>query len=315
MAEGVLRDRLDRTVDAILMRRDATAALRDRELAPLARLAADLRHYPGQSFKARVRAALERRAVMSSAVISSPTEKGLSTITPYLRVSKPGLVDFLGHVFGAVEISSTTTMSGSIQREVRVGNSTLMIDEGLASTRPVEFHVYVEDADGTFQRALAAGAASLGEPADRPYGERAGFVRDPFGNHWFIATHRGDSYVPAGLGTLTPFVHARDAAEYIDFLKRGFGAVEEQRDLFGAGLVRFARLRIGNAAIELGEAEATMASMPGAFYLHASDVDRVYAEAVTAGARPLAPPTAQEQGSVARVEDPAGNEWVILACA
>jgi len=54
----------------------------------------------------------------------------------------------------------------------------IMIGEGGAEApmpfRPAEFHVYVEDVDAAFQRALAAGATSLGEPASRPYGERAG---------------------------------------------------------------------------------------------------------------------------------------------
>src|SRR5207247_3995744 len=115
----------------------------------------------------------------------------------------------------------------------RIGNSMIMIgevgSEGAVPFRPAEFHVYVEDVDAAFQRALAAGAISLGEPADRPYGERAGFVRDAFGNHWFIATHLGGSYVPEGLSTVTPFLHVEGAAQYIGFLKRAFAAVEEGR--------------------------------------------------------------------------------------
>jgi PhnB protein len=45
--------------------------------------------------------------------------------------------------------------------------------EGAVPARPAEFHVYVEDVDAAFDRAMAAGATSLGAPADRPYGERA----------------------------------------------------------------------------------------------------------------------------------------------
>ena len=320
MAEGALRDRLDRTIDAIVQRRDATSALRDRELAPLARFAADLRHFPGLSFKARLRADLERKVVMSSALIGSQVREGLSTITPYVKVGTAGLFEFLARVFGAVETSTTRVSAGLTRREVQIGTSTIVIEEGeadgMAPSRPAEFHVYVEDADVVFQRALANGATSLGEPADRPYGERAGFVRDALGNHWFIATHRGISHVPEGVGTVTPFIHAKGASEYIDFLKRAFGAVEEQRDTFGAGLVRFSRLRIGNAAIELGEAEAAGAAMPGAFYVNVTDVDRLYAQSVAAGARPLSPPAIQgDQSTVGRVEDPVGNLWLIAGPA
>ena len=316
MTEGALIDRLDRTVDTILKRGDATAALRDQELAPLARVAADLRHYPSPQFKARLRANLERKTTMSSAIVTTPTREGFTTITPYLTVQEAGLLDFLTRVFGAVEISRTQGSAGGVHREVRIGNSMIMIGEGgpegAVPFRPGEFHVYVEDVDAAFERALAAGATSLGEPADRPYGERAGFVRDAFGNHWFIATHLGGSYVPEGLRTVTPFLHTEAAARYIGFLKRAFGAVEEGRHDAPEGRVMYARLRIGNAAIELGEAEGPVASMPSGFYLYVGDADALYEQALAAGAKSLSPPTDQSYGDrVAAVEDWIGNHWFI----
>jgi len=192
----------------------------------------------------------------------------------------------------------------------------IMIGEGGAEApmpfRPAEFHVYVEDVDAAFQRALAAGATSLGEPASRPYGERAGFVRDAFGNHWFIATHLGGSYVPEGLRTVTPFLHAEGAARYIGFLKRAFGAVEEGRHDTPDGRVMYARLRIGNAAIELGEPVGPAAPMPGGFYLSVADADALYEQALSAGAKSLSRPTDRWYGDhVAAVEDSIGNYWFI----
>jgi uncharacterized glyoxalase superfamily protein PhnB len=316
VTEGVLIDRLDHTVDTILKRGDATAALRDPELAPLARLAADLRHYPSPEFKARLRANLERTTTMSSAIVTRQIREGFTTITPYLTVREAGLLDFLTRVFGAVQTSSTQGSAGGVHREVRIGNSMIMVGEGGPGSavpfRPAEFHVYVKDVDAAFQRALDAGATSLGDPADRPYGERSGFVRDTFGNHWFIATHLGSSFVPEGLRTVTPFLHAEAAARYIGFLKRAFGAVEEGRHDAPEGRVLYARLRIGNAAIELGEAEGPAASMPGGFYLYVGDADALYEQALAAGAKSLSPPTDQRYGErVATVEDPIGNQWFI----
>jgi PhnB protein len=316
VAEGALSDRLDHIVDEIVKRGDATAALRDRELAPLARVAADLRHYPRPEFKMRLRASLERRATMSSAIATARTREGFTTITPYLRVREAGLLHFLIRVFGAVETSSTQASTGGVHREVRIGNSMIMIGEGglegVAPFRPAEFHVYVEDVDAAFQRALTAGATSLGEPAERPYGERAGFVRDAFGNHWFIATHSGVSYVPEGLRTVTPFLHVQEGAPYIAFLKQAFGAVEEGRHEGPGSRVMYARLRIGNAAIELGQADGPAASMPGGFYLYVGNADAVYEQALAAGATSLSPPTDQRYGDrVAAVEDSTGNHWFI----
>jgi uncharacterized glyoxalase superfamily protein PhnB len=74
----------------------------------------------------------------------------------------------------------------------------------------------------------------------------------------------------------------------------------------------YARLRIGNAAIELGEAEGPVASMPSDFYLYVGDADALYEQALAAGARSVWPPTDQSYGDrVAAVEDSIGNHWYI----
>ena len=190
----------------------------------------------------------------------------------------------------------------------------LMIGEGgsgqeVLPVRPVALHIYVADADRAYQRALAAGATSLGAPADRPYGERSGFVRDPDGNHWYIATALQGPAVPAGLGTVTPFLVVQGATGQIEFLKRALGAVEEARHE-SEGRIMYARLRIGNAAIELGEAPTE--PMPGAFYLYVGDADAVYREAIAAGATSLWAPEVQPYGDrMGGVVDTAGNRWFI----
>ena len=53
-------------------------------------------------------------------------------------------------------------------------------------------HLYVEDCDATYKRALDAGASSIREPADQFYGDRIAGVKDRFGNRWWIATHKED---------------------------------------------------------------------------------------------------------------------------
>jgi len=313
MTEGALSDRLDQTIDTILARGDATAALADAELAPLARLAADLRHYPSPEFTARLRTHLEGRTTMSATLASTNIREGFTTITPYVRVKEAGLAGFLARVFGAEETHSTRGSGGGMHREVRVGNSMIMIGESGAEDvmpiRPAAFHVFVDDVDAAFARAIAEGATALGAPADRHYGERAGFVRDTFGNHWYIATHLGGSSVPAGLRSVTPFLHVPGAAAYIEFLKRAFGAVEKSR-VDAEGGIRYAQMRIGNAALELGDAEGRPIS--GSFYLYVDDVDALYERAVAAGATSLWTPADQPYGDrVGAVEDSMRNQWFI----
>src|SRR5437870_12290479 len=171
MAERALPDRLDQTIDAIIARRDATAALRDPELVALARVAVDLRHYPSPEFKVRLRAQLQRRTTMTAVLMDTGVREGFGTVTPYIRVGEAGLVNFLVQVFDAQETFSGRGGGGGMHREVRIGDSMLMIGEGLAGAegvmpiRPVAFHVFVHDADATFKRAIAVeiGRASCRE--------------------------------------------------------------------------------------------------------------------------------------------------------
>jgi uncharacterized glyoxalase superfamily protein PhnB len=54
------------------------------------------------------------------------------------------------------------------------------------------FYLYVPDCDAVYRLALAAGATSISEPTDQPYGDRSAGVKDAFGNMWYVATHVKD---------------------------------------------------------------------------------------------------------------------------
>ena len=77
---------------------------------------------------------------------------------------------------------------------MRIGDSVVMLGDAHGEHKPLQMmlYVYVDDVDATYQRALAAGAASVQAPADQFYGDRSGGVKDPFGNLWWIATHIED---------------------------------------------------------------------------------------------------------------------------
>jgi PhnB protein len=64
--------------------------------------------------------------------------------------------------------------------------------QGKYPPMPTMFYLYVPDCDAVYQRALKAGATSISEPVDLPYGDRSGGVKDAFGNQWYIATHIKD---------------------------------------------------------------------------------------------------------------------------
>jgi uncharacterized glyoxalase superfamily protein PhnB len=113
---------------------------------------------------------------------------GRHTVTPRVITDDvAGLVGFLKIVFGA-----GGKLQSEAPTEMRIGDSVVMISDGggARETMPAFLYVYVENADETYQRAIAAGAHSIERPADMPYGDRRATVRDSWGNVWQIATFR-----------------------------------------------------------------------------------------------------------------------------
>jgi PhnB protein len=126
-----------------------------------------------------------------------PIPDGYHAVTPYLVVkSAEKLIDFLKNAFGAKEIERMSMPDGSIgHAEVRIDDSIIMMGDSREETwkaMPSSLYLYVTDCDSAYKSALEAGAISLMEPKDQFYGDRSCGVKDPVGNHWFIATHRED---------------------------------------------------------------------------------------------------------------------------
>lgn len=220
---------------------------------------------------------------------------GFRTVSPFvIHERAPELVEFLKRSFGAEELQRNTTEKAyGFYSEVRVGDSVLMIGGGSAAewgNLPGAFHVFVDDCDAAYRRALEAGATTLmgaiGEPADRPYGERSAFVEDGFGNYWYIATRLTAGYASEGsggdLGSVVPYLHPDGVRKYIAFLKAAFSA-EEMAVMERAGRVMHAAVRIGDAVLEMGESENRSGIPSGGFFVRVDDVERAFARALAAG--------------------------------
>jgi PhnB protein len=310
MPERALVEQLDQAIERVLAGTEAAAGAGG-ELAALTEIAGALRDLPSEDFKNRLKTELQRRAAMM-------TSTGFRTITPFLiHAQAPELVDFLKKTFGAVELKRNTAGEAyGFYSEVRIGDSVIMIGGGTAASRgnlPSALHVYVEDCDAAYRRALDAGAVTLmgavGEPSDRPYGERAAFVRDAFGNYWYIATRLTAQAAAEGLGTVLPHVHPEKARPYIDFLKRAFGAVE-LAVIEHAGRVMHAAVRVGDAVLEMGEPDDRTDIPSNGFFLFVEDVDAAYERALGAGATAVRPPDDIPYGLRSGiVRDPAGYLW------
>ena len=306
MPDQALYEQFDQALEAALAGVEPPAG---QELSALLAIATKLRHLPDENFQKRLKSELQRRATMATSAVA-PVREGLHTVTPFLAVpDAAGLIDFLKRTFDAQETGRHGHSGEGFVASVRIGDSDLLVMSG-ASMRGQErigaFHVFVPDCDATYNRAVAAGGASLGEPADRPYGERAGFVKDLAGNHWYIATRLGQQRPTEGLGTVVPYLHPSKARAFIDFAKRAFGA-EELAVFEHGGRVMHASVRIGDTVVEMGEAEP----QPSSFYLSVEDCDAWYRRAIAAGATSLWPPTDQAYGDrTAGVLDPFGFQWM-----
>ena len=240
------------------------------------------------------------------------------TITPYLTVKRAEqLVEFVKHVFGGVEVLRTTGSAGGLHAEVTIGDSKLMIG-GFASVEEklTALHVYVPDADAVYQRALQAGATSMEEPVDQPYGDREAGIKDPSGNVWWIATHKlgpEKTYVPEGMRPVTPFLHPVGAPALIEFMKNAFDAEEISREQSPEGVVHHATVRIGDSMIEMGEAHGDAQPMPPALFMMVKNLEETYQRALNAGATSLQSPTKQSYGRTAWVKDAWDNIWYLAA--
>jgi PhnB protein len=248
-----------------------------------------------------------------------PIPKGFRTVTPYMIAKDgPGLLEFAKKAFGAQEMYRGIGSAGGLHGELKIGDSRLMMGGGIpgkefrATPSTVALHVYVKDVDAVYEQALAAGATSLHKPVDQEYGERSVGLKDPAGNYWYVATHKGPSYVPQGLNDVNVYMHPLRAEPVIKFLTHAFGAQELARHASPDGVVHHAEVRVGTSVVEMGEAHGPYQPMASVLYLYVPDVDAVYRRALQAGATSISEPADQPYGDRnAGVKDPFGNTWYI----
>ncbi len=136
--------------------------------------------------------------------MAKPIPDGFRTITPHIVVQNADqAIELYKRAFGARETSRHTTPDGKavMHAQLQIGDSMLM----LAGEFPpmclspksrggtsVTLHLYVENADAAFERAVKAGCNVKMPVTDQFWGDRYGVVEDPYGHLWSIATHKED---------------------------------------------------------------------------------------------------------------------------
>jgi uncharacterized glyoxalase superfamily protein PhnB len=129
--------------------------------------------------------------------MANPVQKrpeGFHTVNPYLVIDGAAkVIEFMKQAFGAIEVGETFRGSdGKIMHAaVRIGDSMVELGDS-TEPMPMNLHVYIDDVDSLYQRAITAGGTSIREPETTFYGERSAGVKDPGGNTWWLACHVED---------------------------------------------------------------------------------------------------------------------------
>jgi len=130
-----------------------------------------------------------------------PIPDGMNTVTPHLICAGAAeAIKFYKNAFHAVEEGRIAGPQDKVLHAlIRIGDSAIMLadefpEQGGVGPKalkgsPVTIHLYVEDADAFFVRAINAGAKVTMPLTDMFWGDRYGKLEDPFGHHWSVATH------------------------------------------------------------------------------------------------------------------------------
>jgi PhnB protein len=278
-----------------------------------------LRDLPRPEFKARLRADLERRTSMASAPgpAVSPVRAGFHTVTPYLIISGAARwIDFVKQAFDAeerfrVQAPGTETI---MHAEAKIGDSMVELADANPQfpAMPATLVLRVTDPDTVYDRAVAAGATPFQPVEDHDYGTRAGTVRDASGNYLHIFTPLPGNRIFENFRSVTLHLNPLKSQPLIEFLQEAFDGQEIYRAQSPDGVVHHAQVKIGDSVIGMGDAHGPFPAMPCTLHLYVPDTDKVYEDALRAGATSIQPPTDQAYGDrSAGVLDPFGNRWFI----
>ena len=138
-----------------------------------------------------------------------PIPEGYQSVIPYLIIENPkALIDFAQKVCNAKLLEKMDTPDGGISHaEIRIGDSVVMMGQSSEQYPPMPtmLHVYLEDIDAAYERAVKAGAETIRGPENQFYGDRSALVKDSNNISWNLSTHVED---------VTPEEMQRRAEEY-----------------------------------------------------------------------------------------------------
>src|SRR6185437_3113223 len=119
--------------------------------------------------------------------------------------------------------------------------------------------------------------------------------------------------IPEGYQQITPYLIVENAAGFLEFTKKVFGAVERHKAMRDEKLIQHAEVTIGSAVIMVADATEQYKPQPAGMFIYVDDCDEVYKNALANGAISISEPADQSYGRSAGVKDAFGNTWWITA--
>jgi PhnB protein len=117
------------------------------------------------------------------------------------------------------------------------------------------------------------------------------------------------SNIPEGYQQVMPYLIVENAAAFMEFMKKVFGAEERNKAMRDEKLIMHAELSIGGNVIMLADATELYKQQPAGIFVYVEDCDSVYNDALANGATSVSEPADQSYGRSAGVKDAFGNTW------
>jgi PhnB protein len=250
----------------------------------------------------------------NSGSLPSFVRPGFNNIAPYIVVNGAAkFIEFLKAAFQGTERLRVPRPDGAVMHaEMGIGNSVIELADANEQhpPRPTTVHLYVDDADAAYKRALQAGATSIYPVDDQFWGDRQGCAKDEFGNVWYIALAKTWEPSADRMRSVQPYLHLRGAEKMIPFAEAAFRAETLGVTKSPEGKILHATVKINHATFEIDEAEGQFQPMPSYLHVYMPDADASYAAAVRAGATSVETPATKSYGErSAAVKDEFDNTW------
>lgn len=125
-----------------------------------------------------------------------PVPKGFTTVTPHLTIKDaPAALAFYKKAFGAKVLGKMQAPDGTLlHADVMFGDAHVFVSEPMMGDSPgsATLHLYVENAEKVWKKALAAGAQIVMPMSISFWGDQYGVLADAFGQQFAISSHVED---------------------------------------------------------------------------------------------------------------------------